>query len=172
MGYLGYKKVKSLSIYTNETKPNLTTNEYLNLKTTAMKNIEAELIKRQSTILSEPNGIVRETMIENLLIDIFTKQSEKYTQRQNEIIDRLDFLVGRRYTIEDLNKYLSLHFYEEIEVSDVTKDKDECDLSDHNFMFSSLENDTYGYFDIYFLPTREPNIFLITEIGFEFENLN
>jgi len=32
--------------------------------------LKAEIERRQSLILSEPNGIVRETMIQNLLIDL------------------------------------------------------------------------------------------------------
>jgi len=154
-----------------------------------MENLKQELIRRQQMILCEPDGIVRETMIENLTDGLFEesrlnvllgenknipilnpdKMFKKYSNRQREIIQRLEFLVHRRYTAEDLNKYLSLHFYEEIEVSDVTANKDDCDTSDFNWMFNSVEKDTFGYFDIYFLPTREPNVFLITEVGFEFE---
>lgn len=158
-----------------------------------MENIKNELIRRQLMILTEPDGIIRETMINNLIDGLFEhsrldnligyKTIEKeidlskqipfmnYTNRQREVIQRLENLVHRRYKISELNEYLSEHFYEEIEVNEATINKDDCDTSDFNLIFESLEKDTYGYFDIYYLPTREENVILITEVGYQFENL-
>jgi hypothetical protein len=96
-----------------------------------------------------------------------------YTQKQKEIIDFLESLVGQRYNMETLNETLSNKFQEKIEAEIVNEDDDTNELSDWNIMFNSENEDTFGYFDIYVLKMRnagfDGSTFHITEVGYEFE---
>jgi hypothetical protein len=95
------------------------------------------------------------------------------TQKQIEIVDFLESLVGQRFNMETLTKELSKAFDEEIE-AEIVNDEDETNtLSDWNIMFNSENEDTFGYFDIYMLKMRnalfDGSTFYVTEIGYEFE---
>jgi len=102
------------------------------------------------------------------------------THRQKQAIEFLEGLVYGRESIESLNKKLSEHFGEKIEVYNKTQDyidrgEEDPDgvLTDWNLLFNSENEETYGYFDIYFLPMRREGFdgatMFITEISWEFE---
>ena len=92
--------------------------------------------------------------------------------KQKQIIQKLEDLVHNRFTLLTLNDMLNEIFGEEIEIEDTTENKDECDLSDYNLLFESKNENTYGWFDIFYLKTREDDVIYITEVSYEFENLN
>lgn len=93
------------------------------------------------------------------------------TEKQQEIINFLEGLVHKRFSITDLNKLLSNTFDEKINLTNLTKELKsigEVDISaDINFIFESERGTTYGWFDIYMLPTREDKMY-ITEVAYEF----
>jgi hypothetical protein len=60
-------------------------------------------------------------------------------------------------------------FEEEITIEDTTDGKDDNDFSDYNLLFESKNENTYGWFDIYYLKTREDDVIYITEVSYEFE---
>jgi hypothetical protein len=100
------------------------------------------------------------------------------TSRQKQVVEFLEGLVYGRESIESLNKKISEHFGEKIEVENVSQGRidngDEDDeLTDWNLMFNSESEETFGYFDIYFLPMRrvgfDGSTMYITEISWEFE---
>ena len=93
------------------------------------------------------------------------------TKIQRQFIQFLENLVGSRTTLEKLEKEISNYLKEDITIEDVSCDDN--DISDYNAIFESQNDETYGYFDIYFLKMRRPgfdgaNIY-ITEIGYEYE---
>ena len=93
------------------------------------------------------------------------------TERQIEVINNLEQLVSSRFNIETLNVKLSQIFNEKIE-AEIIELEDDNELSDFNIMFESKNAETYGDFDIYFLPMRRTGYdgsdLYITEVGFEF----
>lgn len=102
------------------------------------------------------------------------------TNRQKRVVKFLEGLVHGRESIESLNKKLSEHFGEKIEVYNKTQDyinrgeEDPDDvLTDWNILFDSKKNETFGYFDIYFLPMRRAGFdgatMYITEVSWEFD---
>jgi hypothetical protein len=95
------------------------------------------------------------------------------TDKQILIVKQLKNLVQERYNIETLTKKVSEIFNEDIKIEDITSGKHDCDLSDYNLLFESKNDDTYGFFDIFFLKTRKTGYngetMYITEISFEFE---
>jgi hypothetical protein len=90
------------------------------------------------------------------------------TEMKKKIVMQLEALVSQRFTIESLERELSLIFNEGIHVEDITDEKDGCDTSDYNFLFESKKESTYGFFDLYYLKTRDDMVY-ITEISYEFE---
>ena len=90
------------------------------------------------------------------------------TDKKMEIVNQLEGLVHHRFTIESLEEKLSGIFNEEIHVEDITDEKDGCDTSDFNLLFECRNEETYGYFDLYYLKTRDEMVY-ITEISYEFE---
>jgi hypothetical protein len=93
------------------------------------------------------------------------------TDRQIEVVNQLESLVGSRYSIETLNTKLSEIFNEKISVEDCTNlDNEPCD---YDLMFNSENEETYGYFDIYFLKMINKGFdgadMYITEIAYEFD---
>jgi len=90
-----------------------------------------------------------------------------------EINEFLNNLPHKRKTLRELNKELSILFNEDISIHNISKERDDKggsdELQDFNFLFGSEKKETYGYFDIYMLPTREKDVFYITEVGIEFE---
>lgn len=96
----------------------------------------------------------------------------KYSKKELEVINELEKLVNNRFNEKTLNEKLSKVFEENIKVNDVTNEKDDCDTSDWNFIFSSNKKETYGYFDIFYLKMRKPSIsndtIYITEVSYEF----
>ena len=95
------------------------------------------------------------------------------TQKQKEIADFLESLVGQRFNMGTLTEKLSKEFDEEIEAEIVNEDDETNTITDWNIMFNSEKEDTFGYFDIYVLKMRNANLdgstFYVTEIGYEFE---
>jgi hypothetical protein len=95
------------------------------------------------------------------------------TEKQNQIVYQLECLVTGRFTIETLNEKLSKIFNEDIKVTDITDGKNDDDTCDWNLLFSSKNEDTYGFFDIYYLKMRKPGFdgsdIYITEVSYEFE---
>ena len=96
-----------------------------------------------------------------------------FTEKQKEIDDFLESLVGKRFNMETLTEALSLKFQEKIEAEIVNEDDDTNELADWDIMFNSENEDTFGYFDIYVLKMRnigfDGSTFHITEVGYEFE---
>jgi hypothetical protein len=92
-----------------------------------------------------------------------------FTEKQKQIVQKLEDLVNNRFTLLTLNDMLNEIFQEEITIGDITDSKDDCDLSDYNLLFESKNEDTYGWFDIYYLKTREDDVIYITEVSYEFE---
>jgi len=96
------------------------------------------------------------------------------TPEQSRIVSELEKLIGHRFNLETLQKKITKIFGCQITpITDITREDDEC--SDYNLMFSCDEQDErYGYFDLYFLPTRmvgdDAADKYITEIGYEFDN--
>jgi hypothetical protein len=93
-------------------------------------------------------------------------------EKQKEIVKFLENLVHSRTNLDNLTKMLSKKFNEEITLEVVNNEDEDNELSDWNIMFNSEKEETYGYFDIYFLKNRRTshdgsNIY-ITEIGYEF----
>jgi hypothetical protein len=95
------------------------------------------------------------------------------TDKQILIVKQLENLVQERYNLKTLTKKVSEIFNEDIKIEDITLGKHDCDLSDYNLLFESKNEDTSGFFDIYFLKTRKTGYngetMYITEISFEFE---
>lgn len=50
----------------------------------AVKEFAEELMRRRNLIMSEPDGIVRETMIANLLVDLFLDHQKKQQEGKGE----------------------------------------------------------------------------------------
>lgn len=98
-------------------------------------------------------------------------------EKQKQIVAELETLVFQRFTTERLNETLSKMFNEKIEVENVSQSRidngEDDELSDWNLMFNSEREETYGYFDIYFLPMRragfDGSTMLITEVSYEFD---
>lgn len=93
------------------------------------------------------------------------------TIKQQELVNFLEGLVHKRYSINLLNKILSEKFNEQINITNLTKELEsigEEDISaDYNFVFDSKKDDTRGCYDIFILPTREDKMY-ITEVAYEF----
>lgn len=93
------------------------------------------------------------------------------TDRQQEVVNQLESLVGSRYSIETLNTKLSEIFNEKISVEDCTNlDNEPCD---YNLLFESTIEETHGFFDIYYLKMINKGFdgadMYITEIAYEFD---
>lgn len=95
-------------------------------------------------------------------------------QTQIEVIEFLEDLVGRRFSMETLNKAINNFFGQEVELENVSFENDEDDeLPDFNIMFNIEDGtDKSGYYDIYMLPMRRKGFdgsdMYITEVGYEF----
>lgn len=50
----------------------------------AVREFAEELMRRRNLIMSEPDGIVRETMIANLLVDLFLDHQKKQQEGKGE----------------------------------------------------------------------------------------
>ena len=102
------------------------------------------------------------------------------TNTQKTAVEFLENLVYGRESIDSLNKKLSEHFGEKIEVANVSQGRidsgeDDDELADFNLMFNieGEDNELSGYYDIYMLPMRREGYdgatMFITEISWEFE---
>ena len=91
-------------------------------------------------------------------------------EKYKKIKKGMENLVGKRFSVDSLNAHLSKLFKEEIKVEDVNVNDD--DFGDYNLLFESTNPDTYGFFDIYYLPMRKPGYdgetIYITEVAYEF----
>jgi hypothetical protein len=91
---------------------------------------------------------------------------------EKEVTNILEDLVHQRFSIESLKKHLEEKFGASIELEDVTRDKDDCDSSDHNIMFNLDARGIFCDGDVYFLMLRQPdylnNSIYVTEVGYEF----
>lgn len=102
----------------------------------------------------------------------------KPVRSKEEVVKFLEDLVWGRFTEKELNKKLSTFFQEKVEVSNISKEREESgdpdELSDWNLMFNIIREDDYELFgDIYVLPTREvinenEMKLYVTEVGYEF----
>ena len=95
------------------------------------------------------------------------------TPQQKSVIEKLESLVQRRFSIESLVEHLTNEFGVKIELEDISRDNDElCDFN----LIGNIDNpahDIFCDFDIYFLKMRKnsfegANIY-ITEVGYHFE---
>ena len=95
------------------------------------------------------------------------------TSEQKKVVAFLEDLVHSRFTKEELDEKLSKFFDEKIEIENISQEKidneDSDELADFDWMFNSEKGETYGYFDIYMLPTREEGKWYVTEVGYEFD---
>lgn len=91
-------------------------------------------------------------------------------EQQLQIVQKLEGLVNQRFTLLTLNELLNEIFEENITIEDTTDGKDDNDFSDYTLLFESKNEDTYGWFDIYYLKTREDDVIYITEVSYEFED--
>jgi len=93
------------------------------------------------------------------------------TDNQLRVVTELNKLVTTRQSIESLNVKLSEIFKESIKVEDCTNLDNEP--SDYNLLFESITEETYGFFDIYYLKMINKGFdgadMYITEIAFQFE---
>ena len=96
------------------------------------------------------------------------------TEKQRIIVGAMEQLVHGRFSKESLEEQLSMIFEEPITIELGCEDVDY--LTDWNYMFSSVNKDFGGDFDIYVLMHKENRkgfggaTFMVTEIGFEFFN--
>jgi hypothetical protein len=93
------------------------------------------------------------------------------TAKQQEIAKAMEALVGARFTLLTLNDMLDQIFGESLTIEDITDSKDENDFSDNNLLFESENEDTYGFYDIYYLNTREDDVIYITEVSYDFDQI-
>ena len=100
------------------------------------------------------------------------------TPRKQDAVKFLESLVGQRFNTATLESKLTEHFNEKIEVYNASQGRinsgeEDDELSDWNLMFDSKNQETYGYFDIYFLPMRRVGFdgatFYVTEVSYEFD---
>jgi len=107
----------------------------------------------------------------NVRIISITKTNNTMTDKQIEVVAKINALVNTRQSIESLNVLLSQIFNEPIKVEDIT-DLDTQPF-DYNLLFESTNVDTYGFFDIYYLKMINKGFdgsdMYITEISYEFE---
>ena len=95
------------------------------------------------------------------------------TELQKQIATYLEELVGQRFNEETLNKRLSDIFQFDVKVEDTSREDDE--LADYNFVFGfgDIDDELYGYGDIYFLKMRREGFdnttFYVTEVNVDFE---
>ena len=95
--------------------------------------------------------------------------------RQVDIINKLEKLVHKRFSVESLEKKLSEIFGgEEIHIELGYLDVEDETASDWNYMFTSEQDVIGGDFDIYVLMQRNKdnngNTMYVTEVGYEFFN--
>ena len=83
----------------------------------------------------------------------------------------MEALVGSRFTLSSLNVKLNEIFGESLTIEDTTDSKDDNDFSDYTLLFESKNEDTYGFFDIYYLKTRYENAIYITEVSYDFDQI-
>ena len=93
------------------------------------------------------------------------------TAKQASIAKAMEALVGERFTLLTLNDMLNEMFGESLTIVDTTDSKDENDFSDNTLLFESTNDDTYGFFDIYYLNTREDDVIYITEVSYDFNQI-
>ena len=95
--------------------------------------------------------------------------------KQKKVVKILEDLVGSRFSLETLSKYLQGEFKLDapMVIEDVTDGKDECDNSDYNLMCCLEKKDIFCDIDVYYLKLRKTddngNTIYITEVGYEFQ---
>ena len=95
--------------------------------------------------------------------------------KQKKVVKILEDLVGSRFSLETLSKYLQGEFKLDAPmiIEDVTEGKDECDNSDYNLMCCLEKKDIFCDIDVYYLKLRKTddngNTIYITEVGYEFQ---
>lgn len=95
--------------------------------------------------------------------------------KQKKVVKILEDLVGSRFSLETLSKYLQGEFKLDapMVIEDVTEGKDECDNSDYNLMCCLEKKDIFCDIDVYYLKLRKTddngNTIYITEVGYEFQ---
>lgn len=89
------------------------------------------------------------------------------TNKEKEITNQLEQLVGNRFSLETLKTKLSEIFNDEITIEDISNKEDE--LSDYNLL--AAPNNMYAYVDIYYLKMRRPghdgSTIYVTEVSVE-----
>lgn len=100
-----------------------------------------------------------------------------YTDKQQEIANKLECLTNQRYSLEKLKNKLKEIFGKEIDGFELGY-QDVDTFPDWNYMFSVDDNEIGGDFDIYVLfhkcmvefnsADNLGNSFYITEVGYEF----
>lgn len=116
--------------------------------------------------------------LENMLDDNnyvgVSSEPTPYT-RQVDIINKLEKLVHKRFSVKSLEKKLSEIFGgEEIHIELGYLDVEDETAPDWNYMFTSEQDVIGGDFDIYVLMQRNKdnncNTMYVTEVGYEFFN--
>jgi hypothetical protein len=88
---------------------------------------------------------------------------------ETKVVNVLNNLVGKRFTMDELKNHLTLKFLSHIEMEDSSDQKDDCDLSDYDIIFNISNGDMFCDGDIYYLKTRDPEKIYITEVYWDFE---
>lgn len=92
------------------------------------------------------------------------------TFRQKGIVCFLESLVGKRFSFDELNKYLRVNS-NGYKIELVEKDMTDYDIDLDYMLIGSIEdklNSLLCDFDIYYTKTRKGDMY-ITEVGYEFE---
>ena len=95
------------------------------------------------------------------------------TNREKQIAEALENLVGIRFNKETLEAKLTEIFGHKAEVECITKEDDT--YPDYNLIteFDIRDKGIFGYADIYFLPMRNVGFdgatFYVTEVSYEFQ---
>ena len=113
-----------------------------------------------------------ENMLDNNDYIGVSSEPTPYT-RQVDIINKLEKLVHKRFSVESLEKKLSEIFGgEKIHIELGYLDVEDETASDWNYMFTSEQDVIGGDFDIYVLMHRNKdnngNTMYVTEVGYEF----
>ena len=92
----------------------------------------------------------------------------RYSEKQKEIIKALEELPHNRFSMVTLHQKLTDIFGAGISPIELVEPDEEG--GDFNLIFESyVTDDSYGFFDIYYLPTRMNSMY-ITEVDYDFEN--
>jgi hypothetical protein len=96
----------------------------------------------------------------------------KLTELESRIVRELENLVGQRFTLYTLTQKICEIFHENIVLIETNYEDD--DFTDWCYLFESIKEETYGFFEVYFLKMRTKGFdgsdIYIAEINCDFES--